>query len=188
MGAQTTYILICEFFCLTRHLRCPEADGASARRSARGLVLFLCGDDVEEPTSSSCTSSSSSSSLKYLFLDVEERDEPPLEVRLKPSSPASPWLEDELRVDRFDILVFCLVGCQPQSCNSRRFLLLCFFPCLSSKKKMQAQSALSSSWAALEKHYHGIKEQHMRTMFERDPTRFQNFRCVFLPNRISVKM
>jgi hypothetical protein len=50
---------------------------------------------------------------------------------------------------------------------------------LSPRKKMQAQSALSPSWAALERHYHAIKEQHMRTMFERDPSRFQNFRCVF---------
>jgi hypothetical protein len=32
------------------------------------------------------------------------------------------------------------------------------------------------AWAALEKHYNAIKEVHMRTMFEKDPSRFETFK------------
>lgn len=31
------------------------------------------------------------------------------------------------------------------------------------------------AWAALEKHYQGMKDIHMRTLFDKDPSRFEQF-------------
>ncbi len=56
----------------------------------------------------------------------------------------------------------------------KKLFLLFFF-----LKKMQAQSSISPAWANLEKHFHQVKDLHMRTLFEKDPSRFENFSLQF---------
>lgn len=43
---------------------------------------------------------------------------------------------------------------------------------------MAAPLLTTKEWAALDAHYKETKELHMRTLFEEEPNRFENFRWV----------